>query len=401
MYDWLIIGGGIHGVTMAAFLLKSGRTTIEKLAIIDPYPSPLWKWKQNTARINMSYLRSPSVHHLDTNPFDLEKFAKSNSYSSFSHFYGRYDRPSLSLFNDHCDQLCSELLIQESWIQGKVCELTKNCDHWKVRLESKTKVVSKRVVLAMGLSEQPYYPKWAAQLKQEGVPISHMFEEKLPEQTPPITIVGGGITAAHYALKIANEHPGKVTLLCRHPFRVYDFDSDPGWLGPKNMQQFLNTACYTTRRSMIMNARHKGSVTKELYTKLLHLQKKGKLSLIRDEVESIHKVKNSLLIELKNNSSYITNTVVLTTGFIPSLPEANWLTNTINNESLPCAPCGYPIVSRETLEWKENLFVMGPLAELEIGPVSRNIAGARKAAECILNSCFKTPLNRNDSVYKS
>lgn len=386
MYDWLIIGGGVHGVTMATYLIKSGKATAEKLAIIDPYPSPLWKWKQNTERIKMPYLRSPSVHQLDPNPFGLEAFAKKNGYSSCNHFYGRYDRPSLSLFNEHCEHLYSELQLKDCWIQGKVCTLTRieNLNAWQATLNSGKIIVSKQVILAVGLSDQPYYPDWAAPLKQQGIPIHHIFEDSLPAVVPDITIIGGGITAAHYAIRLANEYPGKVTLLSRHSFRIHKFDSEPGWLGPKNMRQFNDTTCYKERRNMIKDARHKGSMTKELYMKLMHAETKGDLSIIVNEPVAVNEVNGTILIALKDKSFLKTKTVVLATGFLPSLPH--WLLRTVQTEILPCATCGYPIVSPETLEWQKNLFVMGALAELEIGPVARNIAGARRAAERILKA---------------
>ena len=52
----------------------------------------------------------------------------------------------------------------------------------------------------------------------------------------------------------------------------------------------------------------------------------------------------------------------------------------IQSASLPCASCGYPIVD-EWLRWKAGIYVSGPLAELELGPASRNIAGARRAGD--------------------
>jgi hypothetical protein len=53
------------------------------------------------------------------------------------------------------------------------------------------------------------------------------------------------------------------------------------------------------------------------------------------------------------------------------------------SSGLPCAGCGYPLVSPR-LEWASGLFVTGPLAELELGPTARNIAGARAAGERLL-----------------
>ena len=57
----------------------------------------------------------------------------------------------------------------------------------------------------------------------------------------------------------------------------------------------------------------------------------------------------------------------------------------IESGSLPCAECGYPIVDTE-LRWHPRIYVSGPLAELELGPVSRNIAGARRAGDRIIDS---------------
>ena len=57
----------------------------------------------------------------------------------------------------------------------------------------------------------------------------------------------------------------------------------------------------------------------------------------------------------------------------------------IESASLPCAQCGYPIVD-SALRWHPQIHVTGPLAELELGPVSRNIAGARWAGDRIVDA---------------
>ncbi|MDM5220760.1 hypothetical protein QUF86_08335 [Peribacillus sp. NJ11] len=41
---------------------------------------------------------------------------------------------------------------------------------------------------------------------------------------------------------------------------------------------------------------------------------------------------------------------------------------------------------QKSLQWGPGLYVTGALAELEMGPISRNISGARQAAERIVNS---------------
>lgn len=39
-----------------------------------------------------------------------------------------------------------------------------------------------------------------------------------------------------------------------------------------------------------------------------------------------------------------------------------------------------------SLRWGPNLYVTGALAELEMGPIARNISGARQAADRIVSS---------------
>ncbi|MGE8078266.1 FAD-dependent oxidoreductase [Peribacillus loiseleuriae] len=76
MLEWVIIGGGIQGVTLATFLIKNKKVKLNQLAIIDRHKEPLANWKRNTKVISMPYLRSPSVHHLDVHPFSLQSFVK-------------------------------------------------------------------------------------------------------------------------------------------------------------------------------------------------------------------------------------------------------------------------------------------------------------------------------------
>ena len=75
--------------------------------------------------------------------------------------------------------------------------------------------------------------------------------------------------------------------------------------------------------------------------------------------------------------------VLLATGFDSKRPGGALVDELVETHQLPCASCGYPVVDAH-LRWHPRVFVTGPLAELEIGPVSRNIVGARRAAERIV-----------------
>lgn len=390
MFEWLIVGGGIQGCTFANYLLKSKRATVKHIAIIDPHDQPLSKWIQNTSVIEMPYLRSPSIHHLDVDPFGLEKFAK-NKGRFFSNFTPPYDRPSLELFNEHCRYVMDETNLSSSWIQGRVAGLQRGKNGWSVFLSNGHQIESKKIVLAMGLSEHPMWPDWAKELHTNGGNIHHVFDQPTPnfsDLARPIVVIGGGISAAHTSIRLSRMFPGDVTLVTRHSLRVQQFDSDSAWLGPKNMAPFRLIKDYNKRRGVIQEARYRGSMPIELRLALTSAQREGKLSVYTDEVmNTLVNQGGKTTLQLKYHPDIITaGSVILATGFHAKPPGIEWLQPLIEKQGLLCADCGYPIVNPGTLEWAPDLFVMGALAELEIGPVARNIAGARRGAERILKA---------------
>lgn len=384
MYEWIIIGGGVQGVTMATFLLQSKKTTPCKIRIIDPHAKPLENWERCTKAISMPYLRSPSVHHIEINPFGLERFSKQNHGETF---YGRFKRPSLSLFKQHCDHLFHELNMRECWIKGRVIEVQKTGVKWEIVNDDGNKLTSKNVVIAIGIGEQPYWPEWALKLKDQTQTIHHIFEDNFNFESllGPIVVIGGGMTAAHLVNKLASIFPGEVTMVKRHPFRVKLFDSDPGWLGPKKQASFRNNPDYSSRRRRIIEARHRGSITQDLHMKLHHLKRRGQLDWLDEEINTFKQVENGTILITKEGKEILARSIILATGFKPTLPGREWISPLMKREKLKCAECGYPIVT-ERLEWAEGLYVTGALAELQIGPIARNISGARQAAEQIVSS---------------
>ncbi|MBB5172601.1 FAD/NAD(P)-binding protein [Texcoconibacillus texcoconensis] len=388
MFEWIIIGGGIHGCTIANYLIKSGKTKSDNLRIVDPNPEPLFEWKRKTELIGMEFLRSPSVHHIDIDPFSLKKYAK---YRDKKSFYGPYDRPSLHLFKEHCNNTINEVDLHNSWVQGKVNNVTKETKSWRVQTTNDKEIYGENIVIAISMNHQLHLPDWVESLntETEQEQIYHVFDERLTDinkLSPPVTVVGGGITAAHTTIKLSSLYPGQVTLLKRHPFRINSFDSDPGWLGPKYMSSFQKVKDFDKRRQLINQARNKGSLPRELYRKLIRLEKNKLISIIDREVVSGNVINGEgVKLDLKGGNILFTQSVLLATGFIASLPKEKWLTKLIDEKGLQCAKCGYPIV-KPSLEWCNHLYVSGPLSELEIGPVARNISGARKVAERIVSN---------------
>ncbi|WP_080844109.1 FAD/NAD(P)-binding protein [Cytobacillus gottheilii] len=386
VYEWIVVGGGIQGCTIAAFLLKNNKVSADQLLIIDPHETPLYRWTKTTKMIEMKFLRSPSVHHLDVEPFSLRKYADDQNRKK-SDFYGVYKRPSLELFNEHSQALFRNLNMESCWHQGFVNEVVREDASWTINTVAGNRFKTKNVVLALSVNGQLNIPEWASNLEAHSHQLFHIYDEAadLTKLKPSIAVVGGGITAAHLVIKLSAMYPGQVHLIKRHPYRVCDFDSDPGWLGPKNQKSYQLIKDYETRREMIKTARNRGSLPQELFRKLKKLEQDQILKVIDGEIISARNGSNHDLILTTENGPVEVQSVILATGFKPERPGGGWLEETIEEYSLPCAKCGYPIVS-PSLEWCPHLYVIGPLAELEMGPIARNISGARQAAERIVLS---------------
>ncbi|QKS72219.1 FAD/NAD(P)-binding protein [Paenalkalicoccus suaedae] len=377
-HTWTIIGGGIQGITTAVHLLEHNIVSVQNLRIIDPHGEPLAQWRFRTNRIEMPYLRSSFVHHLSSKPFTLENHAEGDS-----PFLGRYKRPERAFFHEYCEQEVKRHKLDSCFIKDSVTGLKKNAT-WEIELASGETMYSDKVVLALGAGQKLSIP--ACLKPYNGQHVHHIFDTELDLESMEgkIAIIGGGITSAHTAALLSNRYPGQVTLSKRHAFRVHAFDSNPGWLGPKKMSSFKRVESYQERRSCIHEARNRGSITRDLLFKLRKLEREQKLEIITEEWTDVTR-KDGRYVLFNEQTSLEVDHIVCCTGFEPVLPGKEWLQATIDAYSLPCAQCGFPILT-SSLMWAEDLYAVGALAELEIGPVARNISGAQRAASRIVES---------------
>ncbi|MCS7080565.1 MAG: lysine N(6)-hydroxylase/L-ornithine N(5)-oxygenase family protein [Chloracidobacterium sp.] len=384
MLDWLIVGGGIHGVHAALVLTQRADTPADRLCILDPQPSLLGRWTQCTKNVGMAFLRSPLVHHLGLGAFDLLTFARTPEGRPLAAFAAPYDRPGYALFQAHCRRLVADAELERRHLRQRAVGLSPIAERgWRVETPEGS-LEARRVLLALGLSEQPAWPDWAQQLKVAGGSVWHVFDGDFHTAALPAwrkaVVFGGGITAAQLALALSTRQPGTVTLLMPHPARIHQFDSDPGWLGPKYMRAFEAEPSLVARRRMIREARHRGSIPPDVHRDLRRAVRHGEITLLEARVAKAVVAGGNVVLDLDNGDNLKTDCLLLATGFDARRPGGAWLDAAIAQWGLPTAPCGYPVVSK-ALRWARGLYVMGPLAELELGPTARNIAGARKAAD--------------------
>lgn len=393
--DWLIIGGGVHGTHLSKVLLCLGNVPRNRLRVLDPFEPPLHRWRIRTGSIGMRHLRSTAVHHIDVDPFGLHRFARRGRGRKLACWTAPYQRPGLEFFNAHADHVVEQAKLLELREQAWARSLTV-CDRF-VRVETdRGPMTARQVVLALG-DAGLFWPAWARALQSQGRKgqIQHVFEDDFQkgssEKSQSIVVVGAGISAAQLAVQLADEGH-QVHVVGRHPVKVHTFDANPGWLGPKNLTRFHTETDPDRRRMMIDKARNRGSMPRDVKLRFDRAVQSGVVEHRVDEVlhaEPILQSHQAPRIELQLREGRIEcDRVVLATGFRTERPGGELVDALVQNYALECAQCGYPVIDRH-LCWHPRISVMGPLAELEIGPAARNIAGARMAATRIIEHASK------------
>ncbi|MCU0687258.1 MAG: FAD/NAD(P)-binding protein [Polyangiaceae bacterium] len=384
--DWLIVGGGVHGTHLSHVLVNRAGVAPARVRVLDPQELPLATFWRVTAATGMRYLRSPGVHHVDLHPYALRRFAKRGAGKRVARFVYPYERPGLAFFRAHTEHVVQEHGLGALRERGRATAITRLEGGYRVETDQGA-LDARRVVLALGLAEQLCVPAWAQALRGDGR-VDHIFSATFHREAitdaASVAIVGGGISAAQLACALAAAGT-EATIIARHAPRVHRFDSDPGWLGPKAMVGFACTRDPRERRRQIASARHRGSMPPEIASELRREARGGRVKWLEAEPLAAHATATGVQIRL-DRAPYVVDAarVVLATGFETRRPGGALLgEEAIDRLGLPCAECGYPLVSSR-LEWAEGLFVSGPLAELELGPSARNIAGARAAGERLL-----------------
>jgi cation diffusion facilitator CzcD-associated flavoprotein CzcO len=383
MLEWLIVGGGVHGTHLSHVLTAEAGVPRELVRVLDPHPEPLARWTECTENAGMRLLRSPYVHHLDTAPFSLRQFSRTTAARGLGGLVGFYRRPTLALFRAHTERVVAGHGLAELRVQGRATGIRRCRGGFRVHSD-RGSLHARRVLLAISASEQPHWPEWARDLRAAGAAVDHLFEpgfrrDDLPDWSR-LVVVGGGISAAQAALALARRLPGTVTLLMRHPMRIHQFDSDPGWIGPRFQASLRRERDPARRRAIVDAARHRGSFPPEVAAELRRALLAGLLRLRQEAVEGAELRADAVVLRTSRGEPLEADRVVLATGFEAARPGGDWLDRAVRELDLRCAPCGYPLVD-ERLCWTPGLFVTGALAELELGPVARNIVGARNAAD--------------------
>jgi cation diffusion facilitator CzcD-associated flavoprotein CzcO len=319
MLEWLIVGGGVHGTHLSHVLVTERRLPRDGVRVLDPHERALCRWDECTSNTGMRLLRSPYVHHLDTHPFSLRQFSRTPDSKGLGGLVGFYKRPAMKLFRAHSERVISDHGLDELRLRGRAVALERIGGGLRVVTEEGA-IEARRLLLAVSASEQPCRPRWASELRASGVAVAHVFDpgfrrSGLP-QRDSVVVVGGGITAAQTAMAMAAEMPGRVTLMPRHPMRVRQFDSAPGWIGPRYLADFRRERDPARRREVIDRARNRGSLPADVAAELRRSLLSGQLRQRVTEVVGFEVSGAECLLHLADGGPSITaDQIILCTGF--------------------------------------------------------------------------------------
>lgn len=389
MLEWLIIGGGVHGTYLSHVLTAQGRVPPGRVRVLDPYQLPLTAWKIRAHNTGMTFLRSPDVHNLDLDPMSLWRFTSSLTGRPYACFGGTYrNQPGLELFHAHATWTIQLHRLKELRLSGTARAIRRRAGGLEVETTAGN-LRTRRVLLAPGPAA-PLWPDWARALRARGAPIQHLFDLDWQRDALPfwqhLVVIGGGISAVQVALALSRRAPGRVTFLPRHPLREHPFDADPCWFSGC-LSTFLQERDMQQRRAILQRARYRGSVPAEIVRTLEEALAWGQLTHHTATVTAATwSPASDMTLTLDTSPGTLqADRLLLATGFKTVRPGGTWLTHVIADLHLPCSPCGYPCLDA-TLCWQDGIYVSGALAELEIGPVARNIMGARLAGRRLLQA---------------
>lgn len=393
-----IIGGGIHGMSIAIRLLREVPTAANRLAIIDRHPLPLTQWRRKTERQGMTFLRSPAVHHITPNPLGIVEYAERHNRTD--EFAPPYVQPSTQLFWDFCTDTLSSVgpgfpcpPKHSIYHQFDVAKLRwdKGAGKFPFRLISTNNdgFRSSCVILAIGADDCAYIPpKFTQWQRKYPKAILHASQFTVGSKDKKnsdgkIVIVGGGLTAGTLA-KSLSERGYNVVLIARKDLKTEQFDFPPIWLGPKALAEFANETDFRQRYDIIQQNRGEGSITPDIMETLMNA---SNIDLYpKTCIRNIVSTEESALaqgLQIETTRSTITDVshVILATGYQFDLRRYGFLKELISKYQIPLVQ-GLPCLDGDLQLYPiQNLFGSGTIAQLQIGPASGNIAGANLAYE--------------------
>ena len=380
-----ILGGGPHGLAAAVHLRQAEPSC--QIVAVDPAGVWLDTWRTQFAGADIATLRSPMVHHPSPDPTGLRDYVFR---SRLARSGLPYDVPTAESFLRFCDTLTEEAELDQP-VAGRVHSVCRDGDGVVITVglvderRGQSMTVRAEHLVVAGNPHRRVIPEWVESIVGVDPQVlafgADVDLRSISVSGQTVAVVGGGLTAGHLAHGAATRG-AEVHLVSRRPLRSSNFDTDPGWLGPKYLRAYAAEADPACRLRLARDARDGGSLPPWMRRRLAGLADDG-LLIIHDGagVRAAHPApEGGCQLALGNQKTIRPDQVWLATGTQPDIMAVRPLTGLLADVSVID---GYPVVGADLRLGPHPIHVMGRLATLELGPAAGNLWGAQRAAERI------------------
>jgi len=408
----------------------------EKTIVMDHHGGWLTNWNKHFQTLKIPQLRSLVSAHAD--PYDhrsLEFYAEKTHQEEqliyLPHlkkrdgdFRGPYEAPSTMIFQEFHEMLIQSYglkdMVQKGFVSS-VLPIPDPLDSQKAMFEVTFKLPgiaklqtlkTRRVVCAMGPKIHSIPAFWESTLRKElslenriypsdkivhSSEIVSFLQTKSKKMIPKLLIVGGGITSAQLAILAAKSTwCQSVTIFQRSRILERQFDIETKWMGPKRgslLDEFWSQSM-SQRANLLQAARKGGSIPPEVLKVLVNNSKIKTHEEI--QISNVEWTGKDFVVSMDTGESESFDMIWLATGSENSIDSFPILSNL--SSILPIQIIqGLPVLSKD-LSWKlpfdmnekeeepwkkmarKQVWCMGSLAGLELGPDALNLIGGRHGA---------------------
>jgi hypothetical protein len=409
------------------------------VCVVDTAPHWMQAWRSNLDQLRIQHLRSHAMAHPDM--FDshallayacqhgrdkAELVESGCSELKGLHGLGQtqvglWKLPSTQLFEDFCQDRLRHLT--HTFVQGRVLDVHHqeggSDPKYLVRVTLSTSsnvactdhsISTRHVIVATGTAGRPVVPRGLSECpdicfwnnarafpgpwNQGGPGAARTGTTAFCLLKQRILVVGGGLTAVQAALRILDD--GHTCTLCsRRPLQEKHFDVPIEWFDQRTRNRCLSTIyhdCMDSRLERLRQARNGGSVP-PMYMKRLQAYMDKGLTCWVGEVDYC----NALAQDEAHGTTAILfegsvqrfHRIILACGMTPICTAHPLLAKLTLRWPIDIHG-GWPLVT-EDLRWSEelparNIFVVGAMAALQIGPDAGNLMGMRRAAMVVANA---------------
>ena len=375
--DVCVVGAGPHG--LAATLLFKRIDPSMKVTVIDRSDEWLSSWNRQFQRADISTLRSPIVHHPSPDSFALDDFL---AQSSFSRSGLPYNPPTTECFSAFCAQTIDDANLDDPLI---ATPQSLQIIHNGIELKTTSGIIRTRYLVIATNPNHKIIPQWTKDLSQRPTMVKHASDVDLCNTSnlegQSITVIGGGLTAAHLSRGAALKG-ASVKMVARRPLQIRNFDTDPGWLGPKYLNSYYLQTDIQKRIKIAREARGGGSIPQYMHNALLDFEKTDSIKVLEStQVISAETTDpKGCLLKLTNDEKIYSDQIWLATGTCPDLQTMEFLHPILENVSFVDE---FPVLDRSLRLKPHPIYLMGRSTTYALGPAAGNLWGATRAAHRI------------------